>query len=114
MADDTTVNVNIGPRQYFRRNRPRGNTGANHPPATVAPFHICDASLALTWFHSTSGYDAWQMDQPVAPDAVPNTLTACIVSFFTPSPVVRWATANTSARAGISSAGDSEPDITQR
>ena len=34
--------------------------------------------------------------------------------FFTPSPVVRWATANTSARAGISGSGDSGLDMVQK
>ena len=72
MSDDTTVNVNIGPRQDFRRNRPRGNTGASHP---VAPFHTRDSSLALPWLHSTSRNNAWQMDQPAAPGAMLNALT---------------------------------------
>ena len=75
MADDTTVNVNNGPRHDVRRNRPCGNMGANKPPASVAPFHARDASLAPTWSHSDSSYNAWQMDQPAAPGAMLNALT---------------------------------------
>ena len=75
MADDTTANVNKGLRHDVRRNRPRGNTGANNPPASVAPFHARDTSLVLPWLHSDSRYNAWQMDQPAAPGAMLNALT---------------------------------------
>ena len=47
MADDTAFNVNKGPSHDVRWNRPRGNTGANKPPASVAPFHTHDTSLVL-------------------------------------------------------------------
>ena len=81
MADYTTVNVNNGPSHDVRRNRPRGNTGANKPPASVAPFHARDNSLALTWFHSGIRYNSCQMNQPAAPGAVLNALselTSCL------------------------------------
>ena len=58
-----------------RLNRPRGNTGANKPTASVAPFHARDNSLALTWFHSAIRYHACQMDQPAVPGAVLNALS---------------------------------------